>query len=278
MRILVTGGRGMLGSALCPVLAGEHKPIEVDIDDFDVSSPSATDEVVKRSPELVCHLAAATDVDGCEENAVRAYLTNSLGTRNVALGCQRLNIPMLYLSTDYVFDGEKGEPYRELDEPRPINIYGRSKLQGEWYVSHLLKSFYIVRSSWLFGRGGRNFVNEILRLAKEKPELEVVRDQVGSPTYALDLALALKALLESGRFGIYHITNSGFCSWYEFAVRILESAGVKRVRVIPTDSQSSRRPARRPKYSVLSNWTAQHTLKHTMRPWEDALAEYLEGL
>ncbi len=277
MRILVTGARGMLGSDLCPLLAKEHEVVGVDIDDFDITSSTASDEVVKISPQIVCHLAAATDVDGCEEDPGRAYLTNGIGTRNIVIGCQKLGIPILYLSTDYVFDGGKSEPYLELDLPNPLNVYGRSKLQGEWYVSHLLTQFYIVRSSWLFGKRGRNFVDQMLTLAKERSRLEVVTDEVGSPTYAVDLASALTLLVESGDFGIYHITNSGFCSWYDFACRILKLAGMEGAEVAPTTSQSYRRPAKRPRYSVLSNSTVQETLGHRMRSWEEALAEYLRG-
>lgn len=277
MRILVTGARGMLGSDLCPLLTKDHEVVEVDIQDFDVTTPSAVEETVRISPQIVCHLAAATDVDGCELDPESACLTNGVGTRNIALACQRLKIPVLYLSTDYVFDGEKGEPYLELDHPNPINVYGMSKLQGEQYVSQLLTQFYIVRSSWLFGKNGRNFVDQILARARERGRLEVVTDQVGSPTYTADLAEALKALLETGRYGLYHITNSGFCSWFEFALEILNLAGVTGVEVAPIDSRSCERRAKRPKYSVLSNSASERTLKRRMRPWEEALADYLRS-
>ncbi len=277
MRILVTGARGMLGVALCPLLSRQHEVIEVDIEDFDIIKPSATEEVVKLDPEIVCHLAAYTDVDGAEEDPETAHLTNSTGTKNVVLGCQRLNIPVLYLSTDYVFDGEKGEPYHELDHPNPLNVYGKSKLEGERWVNHLLTDFYIVRSSWLFGRGGRNFVDRILALVEEKSALDIVADQVGSPTYAADLASALKLLMESGRHGVYHVTNSGSCSWYDFSLKILELKGIEGVRVTPTDSQSYGSPAKRPRYSVLSNLTFVDQLDYKLRPWEEALADYLSS-
>ncbi len=275
MRILVTGASGMLGSDLCPLLNEDHEVVEVDVQDFDVTTPSAVEETVRISPQIVCHLAAATDVDGCELDPESAYLTNGVGTRNIALACQRLEIPILYLSTDYVFDGEKGEPYLELDRPNPINVYGTSKLQGERHVSQLLRQFYIVRSSWLFGKNGRNFVDQILARARERRRLEVVTDQVGSPTYTRDLAEALKLLLETGRYGLYHITNSGFCSWFEFALEILNLAGVTDVEVAPIDSRSYGRRAKRPRYSVLSNSASERTLKRRMRPWEEALADYV---
>ena len=267
----------MLGVALSPLLSAEHELIEVDIGDFDIIEPSATEEVVKRNPEIVCHLAAYTDVDGAEEDPEKAHLTNGTGTKNVVLGCQRLNIPVLYLSTDYVFDGEKGEPYHELDPPNPLNVYGKSKLEGERWVNHLLKEFYIVRSSWLFGRRGKNFVDRILALVEEKSVLEIVADQVGSPTYTADLASALKLLMESGRHGVYHITNSGSCSWYDFSLKILQLRGIEGVKVTPTDSQSYGSPTKRPRYSVLSNLTLLDQLNYKLRPWEEALADYLSS-
>jgi dTDP-4-dehydrorhamnose reductase len=275
VRILVTGGRGMLGHDLCTLLAQEHKVIGVDIEEFDITQLEAVEEVVARNPERVCHLAANTDVDGCELDPDKAYMVNGLGTRHIALACQRLSIPMLYISTDYVFDGTKGAPYREFDPPHPTSAYGRSKLAGEWFTERLLNRFFIVRTSWLYGHAGRNFVDTILRKAKETGRLSVVTDQVGCPTYTRDLAHAIQRLITTDLFGIYHVTNCNETSWFEFAQEILKQAGLTGVALEPTDSQTYRRPAPRPSYSVLDNLSWRCTFGSHLRPWQEALADYL---
>jgi len=274
LKILVTGAKGMLGSDLLPLLEQEHKVIGVDIDNYDLTSIEAIQKIQEVSPELVLHLAAYTDVDGCETNAELSYATNAIATRNVSLACQKMRAAMVYISTDYVFDGEKKGPYFEFDSPNPINVYGQTKLAGEYFVSHLLNRFYIVRTAWLYGRKGRNFVDTILKHAQKKEELRVVDDQVGSPTYTKDLAKALVKLIRSNLFGIYHLTNSGSCSWHEFAKAILKLAGLE-TKVIPTKSEQYVRPARRPKNSVLSNFCWLQAFKEPLRPWEEALKDYL---
>jgi dTDP-4-dehydrorhamnose reductase len=228
-------------------------------------------------PDLVVHSAAYTKVDDCERNIEKAYQVNALGTRNVALAAQRVGAKLLYISTDYVFDGEKDKPYLEYDSPNPLNIYGKSKLAGEWYVQTLLLDFFIVRTSWLFGLNGQNFVKTILKLAKKDSALKVVKDQIGSPTYAFDLAQKVSELVETSLYGVYHITNQGTCSWFEFAQKILELSGVEK-EITPVSSEEFPRPAKRPKYAVLKNFVLEKSGFSLLRSWEEALAELLKQL
>jgi len=298
MRILITGACGMLGRDLVEVLSEGQELYLLDVETFPPSLSSQfstltldiTDsaktyrEVTRINPDIVIHAAAYTDVDGCETNRDLAFRVNALGTRNIALACQRFDTELLYISTDFVFNGEKGEPYLEFDRPDPQSIYAKSKYWGELYIESLLNRFYIVRSSWLFGKNGKNFVTTILNLAKQKKEIEVVNDQIGSPTYTKDLARAIAQLIGTERkdpttraslYGIWHITNSGQCSWYEFAREILQDSGV---RVKPITSKELNRPARRPKFSVLENsiWKLQGW--KSLRHWKEALRDYLKEI
>ena len=280
----------MLGVDLYETLGEEYEVVGLDIKDFPSTSlPSPSLHKVditdghglrklfhQLASDFVIHTAAYTDVDGCEENPDRAHMVNALGTRNIALICQKKNIPLVYVSTDFVFDGKKNHPYTELDEPHPLNVYGKSKLAGENYVRSFLERYFIVRTSWLYGRYGKNFVETILKLASQKRELRVVNDQVGSPTYTKDLAQETKKLLSGSSYGIYHITNSGSCSWYEFAEETLELAGLRRVKVKPITSKELNRPARRPQFSVLKSTSSGWGAEDTMRPWKEALREYIK--
>jgi dTDP-4-dehydrorhamnose reductase len=275
MKTLVTGARGMLGTDLLPVLREAHEVIGVDVDDFDLTSPEAIGQVVRIAPDVVVNLAAFTDVDGCETHIDEAYAVNALAARNVALACQQCGAAMLHLSSDYVFDGEKPEPYYEWDSPNPLSAYGKTKLAGEYYVQHLLDHFYIVRTAWLYGRRGKNFVETILKAARETGDLQVVNDQQGSPTYTRDLAQALALLVPSGLFGIYHVTNSGACTWYGYTLRILALAGMKHAVVRPTDSAAYVRPARRPKNSRLHDFVWRRAFREPLRHWEEGLKDYL---
>jgi len=287
MKILITGISGMLGIDLYQTLREEYEVTGLDRRDFPCSpSPSVnkidiTDlEAVKElfywlTPHFVIHAAAYTDVDGCEKDADKAYKVNALGTRNIALACQKLDIPVLYVSTDFVFRGDKETPYDEFDVPAPMNIYGKSKLAGENYLKSFLSRYFIVRSSWLYGRWGKNFVTTVLKLAREKSVLKVVDDQVGSPTYTKDLSQQIKRLVATELYGTYHITNSGRCSWYEFAQEILKLAGIKGVKVTPITSEELARPAARPKFSVLENYCLRLSLGNGMREWKEALRDFL---
>lgn len=283
MRILITGAKGMLGTDLVrrfTVHGSRFKVIGVDIKDFDITEEKETvKEIKKISPEVVINTAAFTDVDGCETEKEKAFKVNRDGARNVALGCKESGAKLIHISTDYVFDGRKRTPYSEDDEPRPINIYGQSKLEGEQEISRLQTSDFrlqtlVIRTSWLFGKNGKNFVDTILRLSSEKDVIKVVDDQVGSPTYTVDLSEAIERLLYTGTTGIVHCSNKGECSWYNFAKEIIRVSG-KEVEVIPITTNELNRPAPRPSYSVLSNERYYHITGHRLRNWEEGLRDYL---
>ena len=291
MKVLITGISGMLGVDLYQTLRDEHEVVGFDTKEFPSTSFSPPpvqqgdttriDEVKRAfrelTPDLVVHAAAYTDVDGCEKNPDKAYRVNALGTQNVCLACQDLNVPVMYISTDFIFDGSKNSPYLEFDQPHPISIYGRSKFAGEKYVEILLNRYFVVRTSWLYGHHGRNFVETILKLAKEKEELTVVDDQVGSPTYTRDLSEKIKELLPTQLYGIYHITNSGSCSWHGFAREILRLAGIRGVELKPITSEELDRPAPRPRFSVLENYCLRLTLGNSMRDWKEGLRDYMKS-
>ncbi len=283
MIVAVTGAHGMLGSDVCTVL-GEHREIlPFDIDDFDIADEISTQKHLSQTnPDLIIHCAAYADVDRAEQKRDEAFRINSIGTKNVATVSQRFDIPMVYISTDYVFDGEKSSPYLEGDSPNPINVYGKSKLEGEKWVKALLSKFYIVRTSWLYGKNGENFVYKILKVSNlpqystRRNQLAVVDDQVGSPTYTLDVAKALDCLIQTEYYGVYHITNTGFCSWYRFAQKIFEILG-KEVSLKAVNSSCFRQAAIRPKYSVLDNPAWSRTFGIELRPWQDALKDFLSS-
>jgi dTDP-4-dehydrorhamnose reductase len=214
------------------------------------------------------------NVEACERDPDTAYAVNGLGTRHVALACQRLGVPLLYVSTDFVFDGSKREPYYEWDQPNPLGHYGRSKLAGECVVRELLPRHFIVRISWLFGKNGKNFVSGILAKAKADGMVRVVNDQTGSPTYAPDLSAAITRLIETDYYGVYHISNSGSCTWHAFASEAVRLKGVN-AKVMPISSAEFPTPTRRPAYSVLKNFCWEKTFGAPLRPWQDALKEYL---
>ena len=279
MKILVTGAKGMLGTDLCALFRVNNiEVVEWDLPGNDITDVKRTVSQTKRlAPDRIVHLAAYTDVDGCEIAKAKAYSVNVQGTWAVVLGAKDANIPLLHLSTDYVFDGEKGSPYLEDDATNPINYYGLTKVQSEQIVRSKLEKFFIVRTSWLFGKHGKNFVATILNIAKEKETLEVVNDQIGSPTFTVDLAQAVHKLILSNFFGIYHITNSGVCSWFEFAGEIIKQAGLMN-KVIPITSDQLKRAAKRPKLSTLNNYNYIKTFGEFLRPWREALNQYLQSL
>jgi len=280
MKILVTGAKGMLGTDLCEILAGEHEVVGVDLEDFDITDEAATREAVVGShPELVVHTAAWTDVDGCEREPARAFAQNGRGTSHVAAAAAEVGATLVYLSTDFVFDGSKGEAYTEFDPPNPLNAYGASKLAGEEAVRQLAPRHFIVRTAWLYGRHGKNFVQSILKAAEGKDELRVVADQFGSPTYSRDLAQALLDYVVSGPLlpGTHHLVNSGVCSWAELAEEALRAAGSStRVQPIPAAEWPS--PTRRPSYSVLrSRWMELQALA-PLRDWREAVRSYVKEI
>jgi dTDP-4-dehydrorhamnose reductase len=272
------GHKGMLGSDLMDVLGRDHEVNGVDIGEFDITSAGDCIGVVQEfKPDVVVNAAAYTDVDGCETNRDLCFAVNAEGVRNIASACKGSNAKIVHYSTDYVFDGTKREPYLEDDPCRPINIYGESKRKGEQVLSETAENHVLIRTAWLYGRQGKNFVKAILAKAKEDGKLRVVDDQVGSPTFSFDLAQATKLLVERDCRGIYHVTNRGVCSWYQFAQRILEYAQVSGVTVEPIRSQELNRKAKRPAYSVLSNRKFMEATQKAMRPWQVALNDYLAG-
>jgi dTDP-4-dehydrorhamnose reductase len=273
MRLVITGALGQLGRSLQQALEG-HTILLIDLPEHDVTEPKIVGTIEDFQPDLVIHAAAMTDVDGCEVNPDTAYKVNALGTQNVALACQRCDAPLLYVSTDYVFDGTKAEPYLEFNEPNPIGVYGRSKLAGELIVRDLLTRFYVVRTAWLYARGGENFVTKILGLSEEREELSVVTNEIGSPSYAPDLAEAIARLIEHPLYGVYHLANEGSCSRYEFAQRILQLAGKSRFPLHPAETYE--RATRVPANAALRNFCAATQLGIVLRPWEDALRAYFE--
>lgn len=269
----------MLGRDLMEVLLSSIPGDEVvgwDIEEIDIQKrEEAVTKIEKLRPDVVVHIAAYTDVDGCELNKEKAFAVNAEGTKSVALAASRCHAKMVYLSTDYVFDGGKREPYLENDSPYPLNVYGQSKLIGEQYVQTLVKDFLIIRTQWLYGLYGKNFVSSILRQAREKSALSIVDDQTGSPTYTTDLAKAISVLIQLGARGVYHVANSGLCTWCTFGQTILKLSGVNRVKVIPISSKELGRPAKRPSYSVLSCEKLKEETGLMMRPWSEALKDYL---
>lgn len=276
MRVIITGHKGQLGRALQEVLKGETL-FGLDLPQHDITDREAIAQAIADlDPQVVIHAAAMTNVDACERDSDAAYRINGLGTQNVALACQRCSAAMVYVSTNEVFDGTKDEPYLEFDRPRPINAYGRSKLAGEFFPRTLLDHFYIVRTAWLYARGGNNFVTKIIRAADERGELRVVTDEVSSPTYAPDLAEAIAKLIRTDHYGIYHFTNEGICSRYDFAVKILELAGRGHVPVHPITSDQYARASAPPLHTPIRNFCAATALGITLRSWEEALQAYFE--
>ncbi len=266
----------MLGQDLMRRLAPRHETSGLDLPEADITNFAQVRQFFRTvKAEAVIHAAAFTAVDECERQPDLAFRVNAEGTRNVALACREEQVPMLYISTDYVFDGEKPEPYLEEDAPNPISVYGRSKLQGERNVQETLAHYWIVRTSWLFGLQGRNFVETILLKAAAGENLRVVNDQIGAPTYSMDLAATLEQIVEKGGPGVYHATNQGECSWFDFAREILRQAGVNRAQVFPLSSAELARPARRPMNSRMCNARLQREGLALLPPWQDALRRYI---
>ncbi len=272
-RIVITGAHGQLGRSLCQLFDPQYT-LALTHQDGDVTNPTVIDRIAGWRPTVVIHTAAMTHVDACEQDPDSAFRVNALGTRNIALACQRAGAAMVYISTDYVFDGTKDAPYTEWDTPNPINVYGASKLAGEHFVQHLLQQYWIVRTAWVFCEGHKNFVTTILRLAREHGHLRVVTTEVGCPTYAPDLAQAIRALIQHPLYGTYHLTNAGYCSRFEFARTIVALAGLD-VDVEALDHYP--RAARPPAFAPLRNFVGAE-IGITLRSWEAALENCLTRL
>lgn len=286
LKILVTGAGGMLGSALCPALTQKkHKVFATDltadesIEYLDVRDFKQIEaSVAKIKPDMVMHLAAETDVDKCELEPDHAFLTNTIGTQNVSLVCQKSNIELVYISTLGVFWGDKPEPYTEFDDPRPINVYGQSKLEGEKIVHTLLNKFYIVRAGWMVGGGpkkDKKFINKIIKQIDESKVLKAVNDKIGSPTYTVDFSKCLSDLIDTGYYGLYHCTNKGYGSRFDVAKKIVEILGRSDVTVEPVSSAYFPLPAPRARSEMSRNYKLELLGMSTTRHWEDALKEYI---
>ena len=279
MKILITGANGLLGHELSSILKGHT--ILLSHSQLDISDPeSVNKQIDSSSPDIIINSAAYTQVDACETNYDLAFKSNAIGPKNLAIKCKQLGIPLIHISTDYVFEGneKKNSPLVEDDKLGPKTVYGKTKLEGEKMVQENCQKYFILRTAWLYGEG-KNFVKTMLSLSKKNKELKVVNDQIGSPTYAKDLAKAIKEIIEkkSDKYGIYHVTNKGEVSWYEFAKKIFEIKNIE-IKVNPCTSEEFPRPAPRPHYSVLSNQKWIDAGFTPMRDYEEALNEYLNSL
>jgi dTDP-4-dehydrorhamnose reductase len=276
MNILVTGANGQLGADVVRLLSkkGHHViglgRTQLDITDGDMCN-TVIDEV---KPDVIIHCAAYTAVDNAETDQDQTYLVNAIGTGNLSAAAERIRSKLCYISTDYVFDGTASSPYYEYDNTNPQTVYGKSKRAGEQLVQSLCSRWFIVRTSWVYGASGRNFVKTMLKMGQERDSLQVVNDQWGSPTYTSDLALFLGELVVTEKYGIYHASNAGICTWYEFAQAIFEEANMP-VTVEPCTTEKFLRPAPRPRYSVMESMAIRVNGFSPIRHWREALREYL---
>ena len=274
-RVLVIGAKGMLGTDLCARLREGFEVLEADIDEVDITDFASTRELVAGiSPDEVVNVAAFTDVDGAESKAWLAYEINAEGARNVAKASTSVGSRCTYIGTDFIFDGKKRSPYVEDDAPNPLCVYAKSKLAGELNVQQHSERHLIVRTAWLFGLHGKNFVEAILARAAVG-DLRVVDDQAGCPTFSVDLSESLARLLETNQTGVFHCTNAGRCSWFDFAKAIVAEAGLRNVEVSRISSTDLNRPAPRPPYSVLDTSRLCRAIGFSMPAWEDALRRFL---
>lgn len=280
MRVLVTGAKGQLGTDLMNELEKRGMTgIGVDVEEMDITDAAACQRVISGAKvDAVIHCAAYTAVDPAEDDVERCRKINGEGTRNVAEACRDAGVKMMYLSTDYVFDGEGTRPWEPDDERAPLNVYGITKYEGELAVEELLQDYFIVRIAWVFGVAGKNFIKTMLRLGKERGAVSVVDDQVGSPTYTYDLARLLVDMIQTDKYGRYHATNEGFCSWYEFAKEIFRQAGMDEVQVTPVDSKAFPVKAVRPKNSRMSKEKLTENGFERLPDWQDALGRFLKEI
>ena len=276
MKVLVTGTKGQLGYDVVNELEKRgHTAVAVDIEEMDITDAVSVERVITEAEvDAVIHCAAYTAVDVAEDNVELCRRVNAEGTENIAKVCKKLDLKMIYISTDYVFDGEGERPWEPDDERHPLNVYGQTKYEGELAVEKYLEKYFIVRIAWVFGVNGKNFIKTMLKLSETHEELNVVDDQVGSPTYTYDLAVLLVDMVESDKYGRYHATNEGLCTWYEFAKEIFRQAGVE-VKVNPVTSDMFPAKAKRPKNSRMSKEKLDVNGFHRLPTWQNALERYL---
>lgn len=278
MRILVTGARGQLGTDLMNELEKQGlEGVGVDIAEMDITDAKACMDVIcGANVDAVIHCAAYTAVDAAEDNVELCRKINGEGTRNVALACKAADVKMMYISTDYVFDGKGTRPWEPDDHRDPLNVYGQTKYEGELAIEELLDKYFTVRIAWVFGVAGNNFIKTMLRLGRERGAVSVVDDQVGSPTYTYDLARLLVDMIQTDHYGRYHATNEGMCSWYEFAVEIFRQAGMDQVTVTPVSSTEFAAKAVRPENSRMSKEKLSDNGFTRLPSWQDALSRFLQ--
>lgn len=277
MKILITGSKGQLGIEIIRQLSKNsiNEVIGMDKEELNiVNSEDINETILSVKPDVVINCAAHTAVDLCETDIENAYKINAIGPRNLAIACEKIRAKFVQVSTDYVFNGNENQPYREDNETCPNSIYGKSKLMGEQFTKEFCSKYFIVRTAWLYGEGN-NFVRTMLKLAQNNKALNVVNDQFGSPTSTVDLAKAIINLINTENYGTYHGTCEGQCSWYDFAKKIFEISNID-IKVNPVSSEEFKRPAPRPKYSVLDNFMFKLVELNSFRKWEDSLREYLE--
>lgn len=293
MKILITGGKGQLGTQLINMINNKSSELGVlpeeiceaevraiDVEDLDIVSMAAVRNYFKEfKPEVVINCAAYTNVDGCESNEDIAFKVNALGPRNLAIACEEIGAKLIHISTDYVFSGESkaGKPLREYELTGPVSVYGKTKLAGENFVREFSSKYFIVRTAWLYGYKGKNFVYTIMKYAKEKGHLDVVNDQRGNPTNAEDLAHHILKLAVTEEYGVYHCTGKGECTWYDFAAKIVELSGIE-CSIAPCTSEQFKSPAKRPAFSSLDNMMLRCTVGDEMREWQEALKCFMKTI
>ena len=279
MKLLVTGVKGQLGYDVVNECKKQGiDPVGVDIEEMDITDEAAVRKVITESNvEAVIHCAAYTAVDAAEDNVDLCRKVNAGGTENIAKVCKELDLKMMYISTDYVFDGQGERPWQPDDERHPLNVYGQTKCEGEYAVEKYLDKYFIVRIAWVFGVNGKNFIKTMLRLGKERGAVSVVNDQIGSPTYTFDLAVLLVDMIQTEKYGRYHATNEGLCSWYEFACEIFQQAGMD-VKVTPVSSDQFPAKAKRPSNSRMSKDKLEENGFNRLPTWQDALSRYLKEI
>jgi len=277
LKVLVTGANGQLGAEFVNLTAPGFDIHGYGRDTLDITSLEQCREVFAAlRPDIVIHCAAYTAVDKAESEPDEAFRVNAAGTRNIAVAARECGAKLCYVSTDYVFDGKGTIAYNETDQTNPQTVYGKSKLAGEQLVASLHDRYFIVRTSWVYGKYGNNFVKTMLKMAGERDQMKVVHDQVGSPTYTLDLALFLLNLVQTDYYGIFHASNSGVCSWFDFAKAIFEESG-KSIQLDPCTTDDFPRPATRPAFSVMDHSAIRINGLQYLRPWREALIHYLKG-
>lgn len=281
MKVLITGANGQLGHDVVLELKRRgHTPVITDREEMDITDRESVNEFMENvMPEAVIHCAAYTAVDKAEEDVAACRLINADGTRNIAEACARINSKLMYISTDYIFDGEGERPWEPDDKVTvPLNVYGQTKYEGEIAVRENVERFFIVRIAWVFGINGSNFIKTMLRLGRQNGAVKVVNDQIGSPTYTEDLAVLLCDMIETDKYGCYHATNEGFCSWYDFACEIFKAAGMDNVTVTPVSSEEFPVKAKRPHNSRMSKDKLDANGFKRLPAWQDAVKRYVELL